>query len=529
MNGVIGMTGVLLDTELTDEQREYAEIVRKSGENLLNLINDILDFSKIEAGKMDMEILDFDMRATIEDTAEMLAVRAADAGLELICLIDAGMPVELKGDPGRVRQIITNLAGNAIKFTHHGEVVISAELQSEQEGMVTILFKISDTGIGIPEDRIQAIFTPFAQADGSTTRKYGGTGLGLTICKQLVELMGGEIGVESKDSNGSTFWFTLRFEKQAVSHSTQSAEIRRGLDTAARKDFATARFLVVDDNATNRRLLTTLLSKWGCRHEMAEDAHTALSLLHKAAQDQDPFRIALIDQMMPEMDGRELGRRIKTDPVLGKTMMIMLTSLGQRGDANALARIGFAGYLAKPIRQSQLHDCITLVMARALEPETAGDATEDTRGIVTRHTVAESIRHGVRILLAEDNIINQKVAQNILNRLGYKADVVADGKEAIKALELINYDLVLMDCQMPHMDGFEATSIIRDASSRVCNHQVPIVALTANAMKGDKEKCLASGMDDYLSKPVKKENMSDVLVKWLPSGSEPTAKQDLNP
>ena len=501
MNGVIGMTGLLLDTELTKEQRGYAEIVSKSGENLLNLINEILDFSKIEAGKLDMEMLDFDLRITLEDTAEMLDVRAHEAGLELICRIDPEVPSYLKGDPGRLRQIITNLVGNAIKFTHEGEVVISASSKSERDGFVEILFEIRDTGIGIPESRRAAIFEPFTQVDGSTTRKYGGTGLGLAICKQLTELMGGEIGIVSEEGKGSTFWFTARFEQQSLVEKQNQMSQRHA-------DITDTRILVVDDNETNRKLLAVLLKGWGCRYETVADGEAALILLHEAAEQNDPFRVALLDQLMPGMDGSELGRKIKADPLLESTLMIMVTSLAQRGDSASLEQIGFTGYLPKPVRQAQLYDCIALVLGRS-----ADDTPNAT--IVTRHTVAESAKSGIRILLAEDNIINQKVAQSILGKLGCKADVAANGLEAVRALELIDYDLVLMDCQMPEMDGFEATSLIRNPDSKVLNHKVPIIAMTANAMKGDREHCIEAGMDDYLTKPVKKNELNEILEKWV--------------
>jgi PAS domain S-box-containing protein len=518
MNGVIGMTSLLLDTELTDEQRDFADIVRKSGDNLLSLINDILDFSKIEAGKMDLEILDFDLRPTLEDTAELLGLRASDKGLELICRIDPAVPSYLRGDPGRLRQIITNLVGNAIKFTHQGEVVISAKLAAEKDTEVTILFEVHDTGIGIPTERCDAVFTAFTQVDGSTTRKYGGTGLGLAICKQLAELMGGEIGVTSEEGNGSTFWFTCCFEKQPA-HVTEASKTSEVLKYA---DITGSRILVVDDNATNRKLITTLLDHWGCRHEVAIDGVTGLASLSAAADAGDPFKLALLDQEMPNMDGLELARRIKADPLLASTLLIMVTSLGQRGDAGLLEKIGFAGYLAKPLRQSQLHDCIALVLGRNAV-ETHCNASQQQcnaslplpQGIITRYTVSEYAEQGVRILLAEDNIINQKVAQNMLNKQGYKADVVANGQEAVRALEMIDYDLVLMDCLMPEMDGFEATAMIRSAASKVKNHAVPIIAMTANAMQGDREKCLESGMDDYLAKPVKKEELTAALARWL--------------
>lgn len=506
MNGVIGMTGLLLDTQLNEEQREYAEIVRTSGENLMVIINDILDFSKIEAGRLDMEHLDFDLRTTMEDTADLLAVRAVDAGLELICRIDPAVPSHLKGDPGRLRQIITNLVGNAIKFTHQGEIVVNAMLESEINGFVVIRFEVQDTGIGIPEERREAIFSPFTQVDGSTTRKYGGTGLGLAICKQLTELMGGELGVESEEGKGSTFWFSARFEKQPPGVHTAIAE---------HADITGTRVLVVDDNATNRMLMITLLNLWGCRYETAHDGEIALALLREAVEQNDPFRIALLDQEMPGMDGLELGRRIKADPQLSATMMVMITSLGQRGDAALLEQIGFVGYLSKPVRQSHLHDCIAMVLGRA--EQLSGDAAA-ARGIVTRYTIAESARLGVRILLAEDNVINQKVAQNMLNKLGYKVDVVANGREAVRALQLIDYDLVLMDCLMPEMDGYAATALIRDPASKVLNYAVPVIAMTANAMVGDRDTCIEAGMNDYLSKPVKKEELDEILGKWLQPG-----------
>ncbi len=508
MNGVIGMTGLLLDTELTEEQHEYAEIVRKSGENLLGLINDILDFSKIEAHKLELEIIDFDLRVTLEDTAELLSLRAAESGLDLICRIDPDVPSLLKGDPGRLRQIITNLVGNAIKFTTSGEVVISADIESEQP--LVVRFSVSDTGIGIPEARLAAIFNPFTQLDGSTTRKYGGTGLGLAICKQLAELMGGTIGVESQQGTGSTFWFTAHLQKLPESGEAFFEP---------HADIVGARVLVVDNNASSRMLMITILNSWGCQYETANDGETALALLHEAVEQNTPFRIALLDQQLPGLDGFELGRRIKADSRLNETILVMLASIGLRVDAATLEQNGFAGYLGKPLRQSQLYKCLELVLlgTDAAEPKGAG--------IVTCRTVAEYAPKGVRILLAEDNVINQKVAQNILNKLGYKADVVANGFEAVRALELIRYDLVLMDCQMPDLDGYEATAIIRDSTSKVLNNAIPIIAMTANAMQGDRDKCIESGMNDYLAKPIKKETLAEVLTKWLSKAGDATVLQ----
>ncbi|MEI6705485.1 MAG: response regulator, partial [Deltaproteobacteria bacterium] len=487
------------------EQRGYVEIVNRSGENLLGLINDILDFSKIEAGKLDIETLDFDIRTTLEDTAEMLATRASQAGLELICRIDPDVPIYLKGDPGRLRQIITNLTGNSIKFTLQGEVVIRAQLESESDDSVVVRFEISDTGIGIPANRIDALFSPFTQVDGSTTRKYGGTGLGLAICKQLTELMGGKIGIESVEGQGSTFWFTVQFGKLTMAD--QATEVLKTAQVSPVETITGTKVLVVDDNASYRLMAITLLSKWGCNYETAEDGLIALALMREAVDAGEPFRVALIDQVMPGMEGLELARQIKADPVLCNTLLIMVSGMGTFGAGTELLNLGFAGYVPKPVRQGQLFDGIALALGKAKQ-----SAATQTTKVSGGSEVSD--KSGIHILLAEDNIINQKVAQSILGKLGYKADVAANGLEAVRALELIDYDIVLMDCQMPEMDGFQATAMIRSPESNVLNHKVPIIAMTANAMKGDKDLCIEAGMDDYLSKPVKKDELAKVLEKW---------------
>ena len=501
MNGVIGMTGLLLDTELTSEQRKYAQVVRSSGEALLSIINEILDFSKIEAHKMVLEKLDFDLRMVMEDTAELLAIRAEEKGLEICCLVDPDVPSWLRGDPGRLRQVLINLSGNAVKFTSEGEISIRAMLESQDEHMATVRFTVTDKGVGIPKDRIGQLFSPFAQADSSTTRKYGGTGLGLAISKQLAELMGGRIGVESEEGKGSTFWFTSVFEKQPEGSAPPATHFT---------DLSGVKVLVVDSHETNLLLMRTLLKSWGLRYDEAADGEEALSKLRAAAHGSDPYAVVVLDPVMPGMNGEELGRRIKEAPDVSGTLLIMMTSLGQRGDAARLEQIGFSGYLSKPIRQSQFHECLELVLGRKVNK-----AEGSAEGLVTRHTITEAQKARIRILLADDNQTNQAVALSILKKIGYRADTVANGKEAVKALQGIPYDLVLMDCQMPEMDGYEASRRIRNPETGVINKDVPIIAMTANAMEGDREKCLNAGMNDYLAKPVQPRELSDMLIKWL--------------
>ncbi len=511
MNGVIGMTGLLLDTDLTDEQHEYAKTIGSSGDALLTIINDILDFSKIEAGKMDLEILDFDLRATLEDTSELLAVKAQEKELEFIDDFDPDVPSLLQGDPGRLRQIISNLAGNAIKFTSEGEVSVSVVLQKEDEEKATLRFSIKDTGIGIPKERQEALFQPFTQADGSTTRKFGGTGLGLTISKQLVEKMGGRIGINSQEGKGAEFWFTAAFKKQTgvTQHSFEISQ-----------DIRDKRILIVDDNDTNRRVLERTLESWGCRHDQAAGGHAALLKLQLGAAEKDPFEIAIIDMLMPGMDGETLGMEIKDDPDLyGAPLLVMLTSAGQRGDGARLKQIGFSTYLTKPIKQSQLFDALMMALNKKYSKRIS-----TRESLVTRHRITEDRKSKVRILLAEDNITNQMVAIAILKKLGYYADAVANGLEAVNALETIPYDMILMDCQMPEMDGYEATAMIRSKFSAVKNHDISIIAMTANALKGDREKCLEAGMDDYVTKPVKPEELLEAIEKVVLAQSKQTSE-----
>jgi two-component system sensor histidine kinase/response regulator len=504
MNGVIGMTGLLLDTELTQEQREYAEAVRHSGEALLAVINDILDFSKIEAGKLDLEHLDFDLRTVIEEVASLLAERADNKGLELACLVYHDVPTALRGDPGRLRQILMNLVGNAIKFTHQGEVVVRARLAEAMADTVLVRFEVSDTGVGIAPEARARVFQSFSQADSSTTRQYGGTGLGLAIAKQLAEMMGGSIGVDSTPGQGSSFWFTVRLMKQPASPQTPSPR---------EVDLRGQRVLIVDDNATNRAILHHQVTTWGIDADGAASGQLALDMLRTAAMRDEPYGLALLDMQMPGMDGLELARQIKAEPALTALPLVMLTSITQRGLEELMQQAGIAAYLTKPVRHSQLFDCLRLVIGTS--PPAAMPASWTRRPLIDRYRLAQVKAHAQpRILVAEDNLINQKVAVRLLETLGYRADVAVNGHEVVEAWARIAYAAVLMDCQMPQMDGYEATVVIRqrEGSSR----HTPIIAMTANAMQGDREKVLAAGMDDYISKPVEVDALATVLRRWIP-------------
>ncbi len=502
MNGVIGMTNILLDTELNHEQREYVNIVNESANSLLTIINDILDFSKIEAGKLELENIGFDLQVTVDSALDVFVAKTEKKSIVFSCFVEPDVPSLLRGDPGRLRQVIINFVNNAVKFTNDGEIAINVNLTEETGSCVTVKFSVRDTGIGIPANRMDRLFKSFSQIDTSTTRKYGGTGLGLVICKQITELMGGQIGVESKEGKGSTFWFTAVLEKQPLDQQQAPKEL---------VDIENMRILIVDDNGTNRHIFRKYLESWNCRVEEAVSAEEAMRKLQEAVNGNDPFRIAMLDYCMPDVDGESLSKEVKAEPQLENLILVMLTSVGERGDAEHFRQLGFAAYLHKPIKKVLLLDCIRMITRKS-----AGGEKDTSRHIVTQYSVSEDRKRNIRILLAEDNIVNQKVALRILeHKLGYNTDIVSNGKEAIKSLEKFDYDLVLMDCQMPEMDGYEATRTIRGKNSSVRNHNIPIIAMTANAMKGDREKCLEAGMDDYVTKPINMKKLADAIDRNL--------------
>ena len=504
LNGIIGMNTLLLDTDLTDEQKQFAKTISTSSESLLGLLNDILDFSKIEAGRLEMEVLNFNLLSLMDDLAEMMAVKANEKKLEFICAASPNVPVYLQGDPGRLRQILINLTGNAIKFTQRGEVSVRAYLDSETQTYAIIRFSIKDSGIGIPENKIHLLFDKFSQVDASTTRQFGGTGLGLAISKQLTKAMGGEIGVNSDPGKGSEFFFTAKFLKQ-----TEKNQI-----PFVSKDIKGIHVLVVDDNTTNRIIIMKRLQSWQIFADEAADASIALDMIYKSARSNNPYKIAILDMQMPGMDGATLGQKIKSDPAISDIRLIMLTSLAQSGDTKKFQSLGFSAYLTKPVRHHDLFDCLVFV----------NTGQKQKKQILTRHTIREERRLNSRILLVEDNIVNQQVAKGFINKLGYSVEIVENGRDAINALEKQDYDLVLMDCQMPILDGFEATRQIRNPQSNVRDHDINIVAMTANVMKGDRQKCLDAGMNDYIGKPLNIADLEKMLSKWLKKIFETSSK-----
>jgi two-component system sensor histidine kinase/response regulator len=500
MNGIIGMTELLLETTLNAEQRDYAETIGKCGQGLLVIINDILDFSKIETGKFALETIDFDLLTIVEDVLDILAEKAHGKGLEIIGLIHPDVPRWLGGDPGRLRQVFTNLIGNAVKFTDKGEIFVSATFAQITGDEVEIRFEVTDTGIGIPPEAQERLFQAFTQADGSTTRKYGGTGLGLATSQQLVTLMNGNIGVDSTPGVGSTFWFSARFAKRSAP-STEPPFM----------DLGGIRILCVDDNATNRIVLEMLLRAWGAEVDSVANGPSALARLRVMQQQTCAYDVVLLDGQMPGIDGMLLARAIKADPTLESIPLVLLLTLGQRAYQAIVRDIGCTTYLMKPIRQSQLYNCIVEIVG-------GGTSTATAATVVSQGPVKKQAPMDAKVLVVEDNLVNQKVTMLMLERRGCRVDVAANGQEAIDASARNAYACIFMDCQMPEMDGFAATVAIRQREAETGTH-VPIIAMTANAMQGDRERCLDAGMDDYVSKPVKAEDLAAMLRKWTRSFS----------
>jgi signal transduction histidine kinase/CheY-like chemotaxis protein len=499
MNGVIGMTGLLLDSNLEPEQREFAQTIRTSADALMTIINDILDFSKIEAGKLDFETLDFHLDSIVEDAGRALAEQAHAGGLELVSWIDDDVPQGLQGDPGRLRQVLINLIGNAIKFSHQGDILFHVSLEREDGQQVWVRFEVKDQGIGIAPETLTKLFLPFTQADGSTTRKYGGTGLGLAISKALVQQMNGEIGARSTLGEGSTFWFTSKFEKQE--HSVPIAQAPDSLRGLA--------VLIVDDNATNRKILEHYVQGWGMRPECAASGAEALMLIN-ARSGADRFAVGLLDMQMPGMDGITLAKRIQAE-ASSLITLILLTSLSELSICKSMRQKLFADCLTKPIAKQQLLDCVLAALAQAGEPAPPA--------VQLQPPMPESVMgKPIRVLVAEDNAINQRVALLQLQRLGFRADAVANGLEVLDALGRVPYDIVIMDCQMPEMDGYEATRRLRERERGT--RRTTVIAMTASARAEDRERCLQAGMDDYISKPVQFSDLAQVLGRWVGAASQ---------
>ena len=509
MNGIIGMTELALDTALTDEQHEYLTTVMECANSLLTLLNDILDFSKMEAGKMELQPVEFDILAAVEGVADVLGHRAGTKGLELICYVDPAVPTHVRGDPARLRQVLVNLVGNAIKFTEQGEVVLSVEVENREDDLVALLFAVRDTGVGIPKDRQEAIFGSFTQVDGAITRTYGGSGLGLAISKQIIGLMGGEIWVESEVGGGSTFRFRITFD---VAHGTETpTESIRSLSPDGSSVLSGKRLLIVDDNATNRLVLEQMLGSWDCVTQLAADGATALEMLARAATEGHPFELVVLDVQMPEMDGFQVYRTIRGDSCYGDPEVIFLSSLGNKSDCMGQAELSRATYLTKPIKQSTLLDAFITILV----PEEACRLHEAPKRPAP---TSNRRKFRARILLVEDNPVNQRVATRILQKCDHDVTGADNGRMALEIMEQKSFDLVLMDVQMPEMDGFEATKCIRESGRW---RDLPIIAMTAHAMKGDRERCLEAGMDDYVTKPVKAKELQQMVDKWTPASQVP--------
>jgi PAS domain S-box-containing protein len=510
MNAIIGMAELVLGTPLTEEQEDYLWTMKGSADSLVFLLNQVLDLSKIEAGELELDEIDFDLRTTIEGATDMLAFSAEEADLELTCHIKPGVPLFLLGDPARLRQIIVNLTANAIKFAQEGQVNISAETQKKEDSSVLLRFTVSDTGIGIPPDQIETIFESFKQVDGSTKRKYGGTGLGLAISRQLVEMMGGKIWVESELGKGSTFHFTARFEK-GREDVTELLPIKD-------LDISGIRVLILDDNATNRLVLKEIISSWGLESVGAADEDDAFAELKKAFEAGKPYRICLLDLQLAGEDGFEVLKSLRESPYGENLKIVLLGSLGRKVDAETCAKLGITGYLTKPVKQSELLDAIMMALGH---PFDAGVHVPQEAYVVQKG------KRELRVLLVEDNPVNQKVAAAKLEKRGHRVVVASNGKEALEILDRDSFDIVLMDVQMPEMDGLEATERIRDREKKGGGH-IPIVALTAQVMKGDRERCLAAGMDDHVSKPIRDANLFSVIEN-LTNGSGVIKKESLPP
>lgn len=499
LNGVIGMAELLLDTRLNHEQHEFAETIQHSAEALLAIISDILDFSKIEAGKLELETIDFDLLKVMENVADILAQPAHAKGLEITSLIHHDVPIELRGDPVRLRQILLNLANNAIKFTAHGEIRLEATMEQDSKAHATIKLAVTDSGIGIPPERIGRLFQPFTQVDASTTRKFGGTGLGLAICKQLCELMGGKIGVDSQEGHGSTFWCKIRFPKQKepACLRPKPPEQLRGMHV-----------LVVTDNPSIARVLQRHLEAWGACVAMAGTSMEALDRLQNETGHRPPCQLIIIDQLTPEGQNAGLARVITADTILPKTPIIMLTTVMHKSaDTSMLAGTGMSTFLTKPIKEATLAHRIAVALGARTEDELVVESAFAKTGLTAEQ------KQAARILLAEDDLINQRVASQILNRAGYQLEIVNNGRAALEAYQTSHYDVILMDCHMPEMDGFETTAAIRALENPGCH--TPIIAMTADAMKDDMDRCLQSGMDDYLSKPIRTSIFLETLERWL--------------
>src|ERR1700674_1388965 len=497
MNGIMGMMELVLDTELDSEQREHLNMAKSSADSVRSIINDVLDYSKIEADKLEIDAIEFNLGDNLDDTLKALSLRAHQKGLELAYDLQPDVPEALVGDPGRLKQIIVNLVGNAIKFTEKGEVVVHVQADSRTNDEIVFHFTIEDTGIGIPTEKQSAIFEAFTQADGSMSRTYGGTGLGLTISSRLVALMHGRIWVESELNKGSRFHFTAHFGLQKVPARTIVPR-----DPATLRNM---RVLVVDDNATNRQILLKILASWDCRPLAVDSGAKAITALREAQGLARKFPLILVDAQMPEMDGFELVESIKRNPKWRTATIMMLSSAAQHGDAQRCRELGVAAYLTKPIRQGELLDAVLTALG-------TGPMKDASPAQVTRHSLRQNSYH-LRILPAEDNAVNQVLAVRLLEKRGHKVTVAGNGKEALAALEKGSFDLVLMDVQMPEMDGFEAKAAIREKEKTSGNH-LPVIAMTAHAMVGDKERCLEAGMDDYISKPIRGEELSELLKRY---------------